>query len=63
MLQFESGEILDFNVDNFINWIQEDQHLIETIEKTPIEEVRQKLFRLLLIYVDRHETRIKLTEN
>ncbi|MEZ4934150.1 MAG: hypothetical protein R2788_18750 [Saprospiraceae bacterium] len=60
MFHFETGEIVDFNVDNFLKWIQEDRHLVETIERTPIEEVREKLFRLLLIYVDRHETKIKM---
>ncbi len=59
MLHFETGEIVDFNLNNLKAWIQEDKHLIETIEKTPVEEVEEKLFRLLLIYVDRHETRIK----
>ena len=60
ILHFETGEIVDFNVDNFLEWIQEDRHLVETIERTPIEEVEEKLFRLLLIYVDRHETTIKM---
>ncbi len=60
MLHFETGEIIDFNVDNFLEWIQEDRHLVETIERTPLEEVEEKLFRLLLIYVDRHETTIRM---
>ncbi len=63
MLHFETGEIVDFNIENLLKWIQEDRHLVETIERTPREEVEEKLFRLLLIYVDRHETRIKLIEN
>ena len=63
MLHFETGEIVDFNLDNFLAWIQEDRHLVETIERTPIEEVEEKLFRLLLIYVDRHETTIKMTND
>ena len=63
MLHFETGEIADFTVDNFLKWIQEDRHLVETIERTPPEEVEEKLFRLLLIYVDRHETTIKMTND
>lgn len=62
MLHFETGEVAEFTVDNFVAWIQEDRHLIETIERTPIEEVEEKLFRLLLIYVDRHEVSIKNAE-
>ena len=63
MLHFETGEIVDFNLDNFLKWIQEDRHLVETIERTPIDEVEEKLFRLLLIYVDRHETTIKMNDD
>ncbi len=59
MLHFETGEIVDFNLSNLLKWIQEDRHLVETIERTPVEEVEEKLFRLLLIYVDRHETTLK----
>ncbi|MEO1262531.1 MAG: hypothetical protein AAFZ15_27230 [Bacteroidota bacterium] len=59
MLHFETGEVVDFNLDNFLKWIQEDRHLVETIERTPVYEVEEKLFRLLLIYVDRHEVTIK----
>ena len=62
MLHFETGEIVDFNIDNFLEWIQEDRHLVETIERTPVYEVEEKLFRLLLIYVDRHEVTIKMEE-
>ncbi|HFA47499.1 MAG TPA: hypothetical protein ENJ95_00620 [Bacteroidetes bacterium] len=63
MLHFETGEIIDFNTDNLLAWIQEDCHLVETIKRTPREEVDEKLFRLLLIYVDRHEVHIKSNEN
>ncbi len=63
ILHFETGEVVDFNVENLLKWIQEDRHLVETIERTPREEVKEKLFRLLLIYVDRHETRIKQINN
>ena len=59
----KTGEILDFNIDNFLQWIEEDRHLVETIERTPIDEVEEKLFRLLLIYVDRHETTIKMNND
>ncbi|HHM20719.1 MAG TPA: hypothetical protein ENJ20_01740 [Bacteroidetes bacterium] len=59
ILHFETGEILDFNVDNLLKWIREDRHLVETIERTPREVVEEKLFQLLLIYVDRHEVFLK----
>ena len=60
MLHFDTGEIVDFNLDNLMAWIQEDRHLVETIEKTPEEELKDTLFRLLLIYVDRHETTLRV---
>lgn len=59
ILHFETGEILDFNYPNLLSWISEDRHLVETLEKLPPEEVNEKLFKALLIYVDRHETRIR----
>lgn len=59
IMHFETGEVLDFTVDNLLKWIQEDRHLVETIEDTDRAEVEEKLFRLLLIYVDRHEVLVR----
>ena len=60
MLHFETGKQADFNRSNFIQWIQDDPKLVKTIEELSPEEVRQKLFKCLLIYDDRHEVRIRV---
>jgi hypothetical protein len=59
ILHFETGEVLDFTVDNFLSWIQDDENLVETILDLPPEERKEKLFKCLLIYVDRNEAWIK----
>lgn len=59
MLHFATGEIQDFTVDNFITAIREDdEKLVNTIKDLPPEEAREKLFKCLLIYVDRHQVYI-----
>ncbi len=59
ILNFETGEIADFNVRNLKNWIQDDPRLLETIDSLSEEEAEDKLFKCLLIYVDRNVVRIK----
>lgn len=59
MLHFETGTIKDFTVDNFVDWIQDDESLVKTIMDLSPEEREEKLFKCLLIYVDRNEARIK----
>jgi hypothetical protein len=54
MMHFESGEVLDFTVANFMRWIQDDLPLVKTIESLPPKEKQEKLFKCLLIYVDRN---------
>lgn len=56
MLQFDTGEIADFNVENLLNWIKDDPLLAETIIELPSAERQDKLFKSLLVYVDRNPT-------
>ena len=58
ILHFETGEIKDFTVDNFLSWINDDEDLMKTINGLPPNEQKEKLFKCLLIYVDRNETRL-----
>ena len=56
MLNFQTGELMDFTVDNFIDAIEkDDKKLVNTIQDLSPEEARQKLFKCLLIYVDRNQ--------
>lgn len=54
MLQFETGKMADLTLGNLLAWIQDDQLLVETIVELPKEEQEDKLFKSLLIYVDRN---------
>jgi hypothetical protein len=58
MLYFETGEMLDFSIENFLKWIQDDPQLVGTVHQLPEEEKQEKLFKCLLIYVDRHPVHI-----
>lgn len=62
MLHFETGEVADFTVGNFLNWIADDQPLVGTYEELSPEEREEKLFKGLLIYVDRNATYLKRQE-
>lgn len=59
ILHFETGEVTDLTVENFLEWIQDDPRLVETVTNLPEEEKQEKLFKCLLIYVDRNETFLK----
>ena len=54
LLDFETGETVDFTVANFINRISDDPKLIETIRLMPEVDRQSKLFKCLLIYDDRN---------
>ncbi len=62
ILNFETGEIADLSVDNLKKWIEDDKKLLGTMNSLSYEEVEEKLFKCLLIYVDRNVTRIKKKE-
>ncbi|MCF8243623.1 MAG: hypothetical protein K9J37_08970 [Saprospiraceae bacterium] len=56
MLHFETGEVADFQVEKLLTWIKDDSLLVETIAELPKGELKDKLFKSLLIYVDRNPT-------
>ena len=58
MMNFESGEIVGFTVDNLKAWILDDEKLLKIINELSEEKAREKLFKCLLIYVDRNEVKI-----
>lgn len=59
MLHFETGEIAPFDAAHFKAWIDDDPRLVKTLEAMSSEELKEKLFKCLLIYVDRNEVNIK----
>ena len=59
ILHFDSGEITDFNFDNFLNWSKDDLGLYKSLSEIKSEEREGKLFKSLLIYNDRNPVYIK----
>jgi hypothetical protein len=58
MLSFETGEIADFTIDNFLKWTNDDPQLQATVRELTALEAQEKLFKCLLIYVDRNQVNI-----
>ena len=54
IMLFETGEIQDCNVENFKKWIEDDERLTKTLNDMTEEEVKNKLFKTIKIYNDRH---------
>ena len=59
MLDFNTGEIGNFNVYVFQEWIKDDRQLWKTIDGLSDEEANEKLFKCLLIFVDRNHAYIR----
>jgi hypothetical protein len=59
MLNFETGETAVFSKDNFKEWIKDDRKLYQTVNNLSLQEVEGKLFKCLLIYVDRNLVKVK----
>lgn len=53
MLVWETGEQLDFTKENMLKQIEDDLPLFTSVEELRDWEVKEKLFRCLLIYNDR----------
>ncbi len=54
MLHFLSGKIEEFTQANLVAWIADDVRLAEAIASLSESELEEKLFKGLLIYVDRY---------
>ena len=59
LIKFETGEMLDFTLFNFKQLIKEDADLLSTVNALKPKEVKEKLFKCLLIYNDRNPVFIK----
>jgi len=54
MIHFERGETQVFNRENLMSWIADDARLAEAVAALPEDDLEEKLFKALLIYVDRY---------
>ena len=62
MLDFSTGNIVDYSRQNLLIWIENDEKLYKTVAELPEAEVQQKLFKCLLIYNDRHAVFVERKE-
>lgn len=54
LLNFTDGTVAEFNKENLLKWIENDRQLWNTVQDFSDQEVQEKLFKCLLIYVDRN---------
>lgn len=54
MLSYNDGRIETFTSEHFLAWIADDPKLVKTVEDLSEDEIQEKLFKCLLIYVDRN---------
>ncbi len=54
LLHFQTGEIVPFTISHFKKWISDDSGLVNSLNDLNNQEAREKLFKCLLIYDDRH---------
>lgn len=60
ILNFETGEVADFTRDNLLRWIAGDPALSQAALELGEDELESKLFKILLIYVDRNRVYIPM---
>ena len=54
MMDFSTGKVEDLDIAIFKDWIKNDQQLINTINDLSEKEANRKLYKMMLIYNDRH---------
>lgn len=54
IMDFETGRLYAYTSDSFKKQIKDDQELTETVNNMKAEELKEKLFKTLLIYNDRN---------
>lgn len=63
ILIWETGEIVGFNQKNLMKYIKNDKPLYSSVEELRDWEIKEKLFKCLLIYNDRHNVYTKRKES
>ena len=59
LMDFETGETVDFTQRNFLKIIKEDKELTKAVKELQGEDIISKLFKCLLIFDDRHPIYVK----
>ncbi|MFT5166093.1 MAG: hypothetical protein ACI8P3_001324 [Saprospiraceae bacterium] len=61
ILDFETGKIESLNVENLKYWVKDDAQLVKALESLG-DDAKEKLFKSILIYDDRHKVYIRSEE-
>jgi hypothetical protein len=59
LMRYETGEIIDLNLSNFKQLIADDKDLLTTVNDLKPNEIKEKLFKCILIYNDRNPVFLK----
>jgi hypothetical protein len=59
LMRYETGEIIDLNLNNFKQLIADDKDLLTTVNDLKPNEIKEKLFKCILIYNDRNPVFLK----
>jgi hypothetical protein len=59
LMRYETGEIVDLTLNNFKKCIADDKDLLVTVNELKPNEVKDKLFKCILIYNDRNPVFLK----
>jgi len=54
MLRFATGEVIDFNYENLLEWTAEEPDITEALKSLGPIRAEDKLFDALLLYNDKH---------
>lgn len=59
LMRYETGEIMELNLNNFKTLIADDTDLLTTVNGLKPNEIKEKLFKCILIYNDRNPVFVK----
>ena len=54
MLRFTTGEVADFNYENMIKWVAEEEDIVKALKSLGAVQADEKLFDALLLYNEKH---------
>ncbi|MBL7814670.1 MAG: hypothetical protein JNL70_06660 [Saprospiraceae bacterium] len=59
LMTFETGEVFDLSLSTFKHLIEDDKELVATVNDLKANELKEKLFKCVLIYNDRNPVYLK----
>ncbi len=59
LMNYETGEVYDLTLNSFKRLISDDKELVSTVDDLKTHELKEKLFKCVLIYNDRNPVYLK----